>query len=178
MTLRQVIRALEGSARIQPNVNMIVEHDVFRINESPRQRYGAFAWLEGSHRVGRDTTEWAFTLFWVDRLEADRSNEGLLRSEGVETLANIVRRMEDKHGATASIPVFRTFTERFVDECAGAYCEVTFTTPNASICVDGAVKPDGGDFNEDFNDDFYIYDGGDGNKADYNNDYNENFYIY
>lgn len=154
MTLRDITRALNVSAMSQPNTHMIVEHDVFRINESVTQKYGIFAWLEGTHRLNADTSDYSFTLFWVDRLTADNGNEMQLRSEGVETLRNIIRRMEERYNVVASIPTLHTFTQRFVDLCAGAYAEVTFTAPNTSICEDASGN---GDYNFDYNADFLIF---------------------
>ena len=72
---------------------------------------------------------------------------------GISTLDNILRRLEEV--MAIDIPVtytFQTFNQRFVDECAGVFCNVVLQVP-----VDGICGEDFGDFNDDFNDDFLIY---------------------
>jgi hypothetical protein len=47
---------------------------------------------------------------------------------------------------------FQVFNQRFVDECAGVFCNVSFSVPVDSVCADFFA-----DFNDDFNDDFLIF---------------------
>ena len=42
MTLVEVIKVIEVIAARQPSVRMIIENDVFRINEKADARYGIF----------------------------------------------------------------------------------------------------------------------------------------
>ena len=154
MTLAQVIRAIEIAASKQPAVNMIVKNDIYRLNAAPDARYGVFAWLQGQHSgaVGDSLTRFRFTLFYADRLTSDLSNQEEVQSTGVEVLTNIVRYLDAQGLAVLDPYTFRTFNERFHDDCAGVFCDVTFAVPVGGLCPESF-----GDFSNDFNEDFLIY---------------------
>lgn len=154
MTLQQVIHTIETIASRQPAVNMIVRNDIFRLNEAPDARYGVFAWLQGQHTgsVEESLVRYSFTFFYADRLTADLGNQVEVQSTGVEVLTNILRVLDQRGISVANRYSFRTFNERFHDECAGVFCDVTLEVPAGSLCPEGF-----GDFNDDFNDDFMIW---------------------
>lgn len=135
MTLLQVISTLEGIAGQQPTVASIVRNDVFRLNSIPDASYGVFAWLQNEHTTSEDGRfiRWSFTLFYVDRLSADKANEVEVQSTGIDTLWNVLRTLEELdiyQGGAA----FRSFTQRFSDECAGVFCTVTLETLAGTLC--------------------------------------------
>lgn len=145
---------MEVVASHQPTVGSIVRNDVFRLNSLPQAKYGVFAWLQGEHRseLAGDLQRFAFTLFYVDRLTFDKGNETEVQSVGIETLENVLGRL-DEYGITAvSEHTFRTFNQRFSDECAGVFCNVVFEVTKGDLCPD--TFPD---FNNDFNPDFKIF---------------------
>ena len=135
MNLEQIIRAIESAAGAQPVVATIVRNDIFRLNAVPDVTYGVFAWLQGEHRSAVDdpVISWSFTFFYADRLTADRSNEIAVQSTGIDALENVLRTLADA-GIVASDYSFRTFNERFSDECAGAFCNVVLQAPKYGIC--------------------------------------------
>lgn len=153
MTLKEAIKVIELVASQQPSVNMIVENDVFRLNAKPDARYGAFAWLQGQHSASVDsnTISLQFTFFYVDRLTGDKGNQIEVQSVGIQTLDNILRRLDDL-GMWVSRYTFQTFNQRFVDECAGVFTNVTIDIPISSVCPESFA-----DFGKDFNEDFLIY---------------------
>lgn len=153
MTLLEVIHALELVAGSQPAVGMVVQNDVFRLNTCPSVRYGVFAWTQGTHQLSDDGNlmRYAFTLFYVDRLTENQSNQVEVQSVGVSVLSNIIRVLGDR-GVYSEGVTFQTFNQRFLDECAGVFANVTFEVPATAVCADVF-----GDFNDDFNDDFYKY---------------------
>lgn len=136
MNLQQTIRAIEKTAALQPNVGTIVRGDIYRLNSSPVVRYGVVAWLQGEHRTQLDGSlwRWDFTLFYADRLTEKKDNEVEVQSVGIETLENILRQLADL-GILAGEHTFRTFNERFSDECAGVFCNVTLEVPKDNICA-------------------------------------------
>ena len=136
MTLAQLISIIEKVALSQPAVNMIVRNDVFRINSAPSLKYGVFAWTQGQHsgNVATGFNTYTFSLFYVDRLKNDRSNEIEVQSVGIQTLDNILRKLEDLDIFVSSSYSFQTFNQRFLDECAGVFCNVSFQVPATSIC--------------------------------------------
>lgn len=154
MTLLETIRTMEVIASEQPSVNMVVENDIFRLNSRADARYGVFAFVQGEHSTSIDTNfiTYAFTLFYVDRLKNDRSNQIEIQSVGVQTLDNILRTLDDMGIYAETGYSFQVFNQRFVDECAGVMCRVSLSVPINSICNDRFA-----DFNNDFNEDFWIY---------------------
>ena len=153
MTLKDTIKAIEWVASTQPSLRMIVRNDIFRLNKCMEARYGAFGWLQNQHTASSDSSlmTFAFTFFYVDRLTNDRSNEIDIQSVGISTLDNIIKRLDDL-GLFSSQPYsFQSFNQRFVDECAGVFCNVYLEVPVDAICSETFA-----DYNDDFNDDFLI----------------------
>lgn len=130
MTLMQVIKRLEEVAMLQPPVQTIVENDVYRLNGMPDARYGVFAFTQGRHTSSLDSTlrYFSFTLMYVDRLTEDHGNEIAVQSTGHYVLDNICRTLAEEWDISEW--VIQTYTQRFMDDCAGAMCEVTFGVPN------------------------------------------------
>ena len=151
MTLLDVIRIMEKAASMQPAVKMVVRNDIFRLNTYADARYGVFAWTQQQHAsVNEDMIRFSFSIFYVDRLTFDQGNQVEIQSTGIEVLGNIIRTMEDA-GCFPGTATFTTFNQRFLDECAGVFCNVSFEVPTASVCPEEYA-----DFNEDFNEDFLI----------------------
>lgn len=136
MTLQQVIKAFEMVASQQPSVNMIVQNDIFRLNSKSDARYGVFGWTQGQHSSSADSSffTYSFTFFYVDRLKNDVSNQIEVQSVGIQTLDNILRGLEELDIFVGSPYSFQTFNQRFLDECAGVFCNVSLQVPVTSIC--------------------------------------------
>lgn len=154
MTLLQIVKAFEILASRQPSVNMIVQNDIFRLNACSDAKYGVFGWTQGQHSADMDSgmIDYRFTFFYVDRLTDDKSNQLEVQSVGIETLDNIIREMNDKGLYVDTSCTMQTFNQRFLDECAGVFCNLTISAPVGSLCPDYF-----GDFlKADFNEDFFV----------------------
>lgn len=136
MTLLEVIRLIERIAGAQPSVNMIVENDVYKLNSIKDAKYGVFAFVQTQHseRLEGDFKDFGFSLFYVDRLIEGKRNQLEVQSVGVETLSNILRSLND-NGLYVESATFQVFNQRFTDECAGVFCNVTISTPNG-LCAE------------------------------------------
>lgn len=139
MTLKSFIEILEATAARQAAVKEIVPQDVYKLNQKPDAKYGAFAWLHGQHgeTIGEPVRTLRFTLFYVDRLTEDKSNQLDIQSVGLEVLSNILRTIVFEHGEEVSIPetvTYRPFLERFTDDCAGVYCDAAVQVDVDDIC--------------------------------------------
>lgn len=154
MTLLEVIKAIELVASQQPSINMVVRNDIFRLNSKSDARYGVFGWTQGQHSTSPDSNliTYSFTFFYVDRLQNDLKNQIEVQSVGVQTLDNILRRLDELGLYSDSTYNFQTFNQRFFDECAGVFCNVSLNVPISSICAE-----DFADNTRDFNNDFLIY---------------------
>lgn len=150
MTLQQVIKAFEVVASQQPSVNMIVQQDVFRINSAPSLRYGVFSWTQGQHSGSINGMQtYSFSFFYVDRLKEDLSNQIEIQSVGCETLGNILREL-DEYDVEVGNYTMQTFNQRFTDECAGVFCNVTLSVLPTSRCAEEYPDYSKTDFNSDF----------------------------
>lgn len=155
MTLQQVIKLFEVVASQQPSVNMIVQNDIFRLNSKSDARYGVFGWTQGQHSTSADSSlfNYSFTFFYVDRLKHDLSNQIEVQSVGVQTLDNILRKLDEMGVYVNSTYTFQTFNQRFFDECAGVFCNVSLQVPVSSMCSENFA-----DFlKTDFNNGFMIF---------------------
>ena len=142
LTLYDVIGAIEAAAARQPSVNMIVRQDIYRLNDIADARYGVFGWLQGQHRgaTQRSTRSYGFTLFYVDRLiegepldNTEAAGMEAVQSVAIETLDNILKTLAAE-GIMPEPYTFRTFNQRFADQCAGAYVEVELTATINVTC--------------------------------------------
>ena len=129
MTLQQVINRLEAVALAQPAVRQVVENDAYRLNEQPDAQYGVFAFTQGRHAFNSGDTlgRYAFTLMYIDRLTESHDNEVQVQSTGVFVLDNICRTLAEEWDVNDW--TIQVFTQRFADDCAGAYAEVVFGVP-------------------------------------------------
>ena len=75
----------------------------------------------------------------------------VLTAVGIQTLDNILRKL-DELGLWVSNYTFQAFNQRFLDECAGVFTNVTIDIPISSVCPESFA-----DFGQDFNEDFMIY---------------------
>lgn len=151
MTLAETIRLVEQVAAGQPAIKSIVRNDVFRLNTLPDAKYGVFAWVQGQHSFTDDIQSFNFTLFYVDRLTHDKANEIEVESVGVQVLGNIIRTL-DEVGIYPNTWTAQVFNQRFLDECAGVYANITLQVPVNYSC--GEVWPD---FTDSFSSDFQIF---------------------
>ena len=153
MTLVEVIKVIEVIASRQPSIRMIIENDVFKINEKADARYGIFAWTQGQHstRVDSNSVDYSFTFFYVDRLKSDNSNQIEIQSVGTETLNNILRTLDDMGIDIDQTFTFQVFNQRFTDLCAGVYVNVILSVPIGATCPEYFTDFSADDFNDDFN---------------------------
>lgn len=150
MTLQEVIKTIEMVASQQPSVNMIVQNDIFRLNSKSDAKYGVFGWTQGQHSASAESSmfTYSFTFFYVDRLKHDVSNQIEVQSVGIQTLDNILRKLDDLGIFISSSYNFQTFNQRFFDECAGVFCNVSLQVLVSSMCSESFA---------DINNDFMIF---------------------
>ena len=158
MTLKDFTRLLEQVAGSQPAIKTVIRRDIYRLNALPNVRYGVFAWQHEEHRIGEDAMTLTFMLVYADRLDlkelagqpAVAGNELDVQSTAVQVLANIVKTIRDggihvdEYGLTC-------FSQRFSDECAGAFARVSFRVLLNAYCGNDYEA-----FNIDYNNDFDI----------------------
>lgn len=135
MTLYDIIQAFEAIALAQPTVQMVVPDDIYSLNDNPEAKYGVFGYTQGQHSASGDWMNYAFTLFYIDRLTETADNKVFVQSVGIDTIANILATLAEEFPVEVASSTFECFTERFSDECAGVMASVTITAPRHVICA-------------------------------------------
>lgn len=133
MTLSTIIGKLTDIAMRTPNVRSVIINDVYRENAFSGIDYGVVAILQDEHSVGEDIVTYNFTLVYVDRLTADKSNEVDVQSEGMLTLTNIINTLTaelDEVSIDGDV-TFTAYNQRFVDDCAGVYANVAISVESS-----------------------------------------------
>lgn len=136
MTLKELINTIIKVAKKQPNIGYVAEGDIFELNALPNIDYSVIYITQTNHSVNADTIEYNINLFYVDRLFNDKSNRLEIQSHGINVLTNLINVLTNYYDVDVELPLsFTTFTQRFVDECAGVFCNIKITTESEmGIC--------------------------------------------
>lgn len=144
MTLYDTINLIEQIALQQPNVRTAKEGNVFdHLNANPSVQYAAVILTQGLHQQDEQFNHFRFSIFYVDRLEADLdSNRIQIQSTGKEVLNNIIRTLTSKFDAECDDISYQPFTQRFADECAGVFASVVIDVPVDYLCAEDYADSD------------------------------------
>lgn len=92
----------------------------------------------GNHETTGNYTSYQLTLFYIDRLTDDSSNEVQIFSTGVEVIKDLVRKIGDLSDvlSVSNQYIIQNFTEteKMSDRCAGAYATVSVTVMENYSC--------------------------------------------
>lgn len=142
MTLLELTDAIERLALSSPLVHYAESGaDVYNLNDGTITDYPAvYIMPDGVHTVTQNATQYHLTIFYIDRLVADKSNAQQIFSTAIQELSNLIRGIRDMDGVlatgdTVSIQNFiNTEQEKLSDVCAGAYAITTVTVANTTTC--------------------------------------------
>lgn len=87
--------------------------------------------------VRKNTTEYGLTIYYMDRLLEDSSNEIQIYSVAADTITNFLRQIRELEGIVeVSDPSIRLFTqsEKMQDRVAGGFTTVNITVLNNNNC--------------------------------------------
>ena len=136
MSLRDVIDMI--TARLTAmNGGSVIANDIFRLNTMADATYPAVAWTQREHRFVLDSSlaYYSFSLIYVDRLLEDKSNEVNVQSAGIMFLGELFRQLAQDGLEVDGDVTFQTFNQRFLDDCAGVFANVTFSAPVDTLCA-------------------------------------------
>lgn len=136
MTFKELIQGIERIAGAQPAVRTLIPNDIFRLNEDPAVRFGAFCVSAGrasQSRTGEQIT-YSFTLYYADRLTDDKENTRDVQSTAIDVITNVINGIREELRAEVASVGIQPFTQRFAQMCAGAYAEIQVTTNAAYPC--------------------------------------------
>lgn len=92
----------------------------------------------GQHLVSENYTTYEISLFYLDRLLDDNSNDIDIYSASIEELKNLVRKIETIEGVYKVGDDWRvqnySDTESFNDRLAGSFCTIDIVTVNNCVC--------------------------------------------
>ena len=142
MTLYKLVQDVCNLGKAQPNVNFVTQGDIYQLNHNQDVDYPAFVVTQGTH-TGSDYDEEQFTLtlFAVDRLVSDKSNEIDVQSWANSVLLSVIKNIGDFYiGTVQSGFKIQTFTEKFDSLCAGAYVTLAINVDiNDCDCVSKSI---------------------------------------
>lgn len=142
MTLYKLVQDVCNLGKAQPNVNFVTQGDIYQLNHNQDVDYPAFVVTQGTH-TGSDYDEEQFTLtlFAVDRLVSDKSNEIDVQSWANGVLLSVIKNIGDFFiGTVQSGFKIQTFTEKFDSLCAGAYVTLSINVDiNDCDCVSKSI---------------------------------------
>ena len=142
MTLYKLVQDVCNLGKAQPNVNFVTQGDIYQLNHNQDVDYPAFVVTQGTH-TGSDYDEEQFTLtlFAVDRLVSDKSNEIDVQSWANGVLLSVIKNIGDFFiGTVQSGFKIQTFTEKFDSLCAGAYVTLAINVDiNDCDCVSKSI---------------------------------------
>lgn len=137
MTLKNVVNIIKFVSLSQPNVRQFAEGSVYDINNNPSNKYANIVLTQRDHIETDNTFIFNFIIFYVDRLVDDLETNRLeAQSAGISTLSNIFKTLEEKFDFEYIEKRYTTWTQRFTDECAGAYCNVRIEVYKDQLCAE------------------------------------------
>ncbi len=143
MFLIQAINKIKEICALQRNVNTVSAQDVYEVMAVPTVEYGAMVLNQTAYNYDVETglNKLAFRLFYIDRLTDDESNKLQVQNIGFEVLKNIIKNMNSLGINPLRGMVFKPFTQRFKDLCAGVYVEMTVEFYDEWSCPDDGYTP-------------------------------------
>lgn len=142
MNLRILLKSIGELAESQKLVNFSAAGtSMEQLNGMEIKWYPClFSSPTGSHTVMQNTTRYEITLYYIDRLLGDYSNDIDIFSSSIENLKNIIRGITEIPGVAEVEDnyVVRNFanTEKMNDSLGGAYATIRITCINDTICYD------------------------------------------
>ena len=140
MTLRKLIDEIGDMAIAQKCINFSAGGtSLAQMNPISVDHYPfLFQSPTGNHTVKENTTVFELTLYYVDRIIPDYSNDIDIFSAGIEQLKNIVNGIKLIDGVcdVHTNFIIRNFcdTEKMNDSLAGAYVTVQIEVVNDTLC--------------------------------------------
>lgn len=146
MNLKILLKNIGEMAKAQKLVNFSAAGaSLAEINPLEVTWYPMFyAIPAGTHTITENTTTFSLTLYYIDRLLEDNSNEVDIFSSSIENLRNIINGIK---GLPGVVEVESTYTmnnfmpERLNDRLCGSYANVRIMVVNDTVCFFEEPEP-------------------------------------
>lgn len=126
-SLKDIYSTVEQIIKKIPNINTFVSDFDYLNREDTK--YTAIVLQQVNATRSDYYLTYNFNLGYVDRLLEDRSNELDIQSAGVLILNKIVDQLNGIEDIDVEATSFNYFTQRFLADCAGAYCNLSVSIP-------------------------------------------------
>ncbi|MCQ2754586.1 MAG: hypothetical protein MJ231_06020 [bacterium] len=140
MTLNQILDTISKIGINDKLVNYAgYGSSVYELNSLTIRDYPIlFVSQTGDIIVYENYTEFNLTIFYIDRLLSDKSNDVEIHSSAVEVLKNIFNKIKiNDNIIDAELGKIQLFTEpeKFSDKCNGAFAQLKVLAINNSVCA-------------------------------------------
>lgn len=142
MTLKYLLDEISKTAIRQKCINYAAAgSDIYQLNVLRVDAYPVlFTSPTGNHSVNENTTTYEVTLYYLDRLTEDNSNDVDIQSTAIEQLKNMVRWIAVFDGVVGVSDEYQITnfieTEAFNDRVCGAYATIQIEVLNNFTCPD------------------------------------------
>lgn len=131
--LKDTINLIVKIIKAVPNAGTVFLNDIYQLNQMQTVNYPAYCLTQQPHIQTEDTMSFNFTLLYVDRLLDDCSNRIDVQSTAISVLKQIIDTLATQNVLVNSNVNYTTFNERFNDNCAGAFVDISVIY-NADEC--------------------------------------------
>ena len=110
------------------------EGDIYQINYGQNTYPAMNMSLDELIQIDENSETYVVKLFYIDLLNRDRSNKINIQNDALETLKTVVNSFISSNSWIVQTPIsYKVFTEKFTDECAGAF--VTLRIKTLQECI-------------------------------------------
>lgn len=110
------------------------EGDIYQINYGQNSYPAMNLSLDELIQMDENSETYVVKLFYIDLLNRDRSNKINTQNDALETLKTVVNSFISSNSWVVQTPIsYKIFTEKFTDECAGAF--VTLRIKTLQECI-------------------------------------------
>ena len=128
MNYYNLLRTLKSLSNTHSLVNDYAEGDVYEYMNSGMHKYPCVFMTMNNITSDSASTNYNFTMFYIDRLISDGSNKINVQSIGVQVIKQILSKLFDIYPEIEiSSTEYTPFTEKFADDCAGVFCQISLS---------------------------------------------------
>ena len=119
-----ILSKLDEVIKIDTRVKGVSYGDVLRINDVKDKSYPAVNFDIASFVTDTNDLATVIRVYVIDRTKDDRSDEIIIQKDTAKIIFDFVRNLRSYGVQTSDNININTFSHRFVDQCAGSFCNV------------------------------------------------------
>ena len=128
MKYYNLIETLKNLSASHEVIQEFGEGDVYEYMNSGNHKYPCLFMTMSTINSDTSSTDYNFTLFYIDRLTDDNSNRIYVQSTGISVIKQILQQIVSINSDVAlNSANYTLFTEKFADYCGGVFCDVVLS---------------------------------------------------